>query len=278
MTPTRNNRGVAHENGAIEGPHAHLKSALAAGPAAARQQRLCRSRRLSPLRRRGGRPRQCRRRKALEIERASSSRCRRAAPTDHEEDLVTVTRSGGFLLRRVFYTVPSRLIGHRLRVRLYDDRLECLLGSTLVLTLPRGRSPKGRADRGRRGHVVDYRHVIHALRRKPMALLNLVYRDQLFPRDAFRHAWDALLAAQPPRNACRTMVGLLALAHDRVCEAELATALDAILDAGEAAGPGNPATSGSRQPAWPSRMSPSRLPAAIAYDALLSTPQVGLRS
>jgi hypothetical protein len=49
---------------------------------------------------------------------------------------------------------------------------------------------------------VDYRHVIHALRRKPMALLNLVYRDQLFPRDAFRHAWDVLVATQPSRHAC----------------------------------------------------------------------------
>ena len=29
------------------------------------------------------------------------------------------------------------------------------------------------------------------------------------------------------------MVGLLALAHERACEAELATALDAILDAGD---------------------------------------------
>ena len=28
MEPTRNNRGVAHENGAIEGPHGHLKSAV----------------------------------------------------------------------------------------------------------------------------------------------------------------------------------------------------------------------------------------------------------
>jgi hypothetical protein len=34
------------------------------------------------------------------------------------------------MLRRVFYSVPSRLIGHRLNVRLYDDRLECFLGST----------------------------------------------------------------------------------------------------------------------------------------------------
>ncbi len=29
MTPTRNNLGVAHENGAIESPHGHLKKALA---------------------------------------------------------------------------------------------------------------------------------------------------------------------------------------------------------------------------------------------------------
>jgi transposase InsO family protein len=28
MEPTRNNRGVAHENGAIESPHGHLKSAV----------------------------------------------------------------------------------------------------------------------------------------------------------------------------------------------------------------------------------------------------------
>lgn len=30
------------------------------------------------------------------------------------------------------------------------------------------------------------------------------------------------MAAGPPRTACRVMVGLLALAHERACEAELA--------------------------------------------------------
>ena len=44
----------------------------------------------------------------------------------------------------------------------------------------------------KRGHVVDYRHVIHALRRKPMALLNLVYRDQLFPRATYMRTADQL--------------------------------------------------------------------------------------
>jgi hypothetical protein len=85
---------------------------------------------------------------------------------------------------------------------------------------------------GKRGHVVDYRHVIHSLRRKPMALLNLVYREQLFPRRAYGRAFKALLASGSEKQACRTMVGLLALAHDRACEAELSVALDGELDAG----------------------------------------------
>src|SRR5260370_22817561 len=85
---------------------------------------------------------------------------------------------------------------------------------------------------GRRGRVVVARHVIHALRRKPMALLNLVYREQLFPRRAYQRAFEALLASDGEKRACRIMVGLLALAHDRACEAELGAAIEAELDAG----------------------------------------------
>ena len=96
------------------------------------------------------------------------------------------------------------------------------------MTLRRGRSHPS----GKHGHVVDYRHVIHALRRKPMALLNLVYRDQLFPRRAYRRAFEALMAGDSEKRACRVMVGLLALAHDRACEAELAAAIEVMLDAG----------------------------------------------
>jgi len=48
--------------------------------------------------------------------------------------------TGGFTLRKVFYTVPSRLIGHRLCVRLFDDRLDVFTGGTHLLTLPEGRA------------------------------------------------------------------------------------------------------------------------------------------
>ena len=128
----------------------------------------------------------------------------------------------------VFFTVPSRFIGHRLFVRMHDDRLELFIGGTHLMTLPRGRA----ASNGKHGHVVDYRHVIHSLRRKPMALLGMVYRDQLFPRDAYRRTFDRLIERLPERVACRTMVELLALAHDRGCEAELADILATDLAAG----------------------------------------------
>jgi hypothetical protein len=232
MTPTRNNPGVAHENGSIESSHGHLKKAI-------EDALLLRgSRDFSTLEDYRGfvdevvERRNKRNTKQIAIERPHLLSLPARRTSDYEEELVTVTSHGGFTLRKVFYTVPSRLIGHRLRVRLYDDRLECFLGSTPIITLRRGRASAS----GKRGHVVDYRHVIHALRRKPMALLNLVYRDKLFPRPAFARAFDALLANDTERRACRIMVGLLALAHECACEAELAEAIDTALAAGEVPG------------------------------------------
>jgi hypothetical protein len=162
------------------------------------------------------------------LERPTLAALPRRRTADYEEKIVVVTSSGGFILRRVFYTAPSRLIGHRLRVHLYDDRLECFLGATPMMTLRRGRPVSERKG----GHVIDYRHVIHALRKKPMALTNLVYRDQLFPRPAYARAFEALHQSVGDQRACRLAVELLALAHDRGCEAELAGLIDAELDAG----------------------------------------------
>ena len=228
MTPSRNNPGVAHENGSIESPHGHLKKAL-------KDALLLRGSRdfddLDAYRRFVdeivGRQ-NANNRKRIELERPHLAELPKRRTADFEEKVVTVTSSGGFILRRVFYTAPSRLIGHRLRVHLYDDRLDCFLGSTPMMTLRRGRQPS--PDKG--GHIVDYRHVIHALRRKPMALNNLVYRDQLFPRPAYRRAFEALCAEVGDRRACKVTVELLALAHDRACEAELAQIIDVELDAG----------------------------------------------
>src|SRR5712692_9445329 len=228
MTPSRNNPGIAHENGSIESPHGHLKKAL-------EDALLLRGSRdfddLDAYRRfvdeLVGRQ-NADKRKRIELERASLSPLPKRRTADYEEKIVTVTSSGGFMLRRIFYTAPSRLIGRQLRVHLYDDRLECFLGATPMMTLRRGRP----VSENKGGHVVDYRHVIHALRKKPMALNNLVYRDQLFPRPAFARAFETLNQSVGDKRACKLTVELLALAHDRGCEAELAELIDAELDAG----------------------------------------------
>jgi len=228
MTPTRNNPGVSHENGSIESSHGHLKSKLAD----ALLVRASRDFDTLPAWRgfvdeivgRGN----ARNAKRIDQERLALKELPPRKTTDYEEVHVDVTSSSAFILRKVFYSVPSRLIGQRLRVHLHDDRLECFQGSTPILTLRRGRPQPS----GKHGHVVDYRHIIHSLRRKPMALLNLVYREQLFPRRAFALAFEALLAGLGERPACRAMVGILALAHERGCEAELASALQAELDCG----------------------------------------------
>ena len=211
MEPTRNNTGVAHENGSIESSHGHIKAVvrdalllrgssdfadLAAYRGFIDEVVTARNRRHAP---------------SIDVERRTLQPLPDTRTSDYEAVLVRVTSSGGFTLRKVFYTVPSRLIGHRLRARLYDDRIDLFLGSTLLMTLVRGRA----GDNGKHGHIVDYRHVIHSLRRKPMALMGLVYRDSLFPREAYRRMFEHLLEHEGEHAACRMTVDLLAMAHER---------------------------------------------------------------
>jgi hypothetical protein len=228
MTPTRNNKGIAHENGSIESSHGHLKSAV-------KDALLMRGSNefddLDAYRRFIDEivsRRNASKGKRTDVERAHLQRLPERRTTDFEEIVLRVSRTGGFTLRKVFYTVPSRLIGHTLRIRLFDDRLDLFVGGTPLMTLTRGRAQPS----GKHSQIVDYRHVIHSLRRKPMALMGLVYRDQLFPRQAYRQTFELLIERMPEKQACKLVVELLALAHDRGCEAELSELIDAELDAG----------------------------------------------
>src|SRR5712691_8667866 len=146
MAATRHNRGVSHENGSIESSHRHLKKALD-----------------QALTLRGSRDfdsraayqafandlvgeRNAARDRAFTADRAALLPLPPRRTTDFSEATVIVTSSSMFSLRKVSYTVPSRLIGHRLKVHLYDDRLDCFLGSTHVLALPRGWPSEARSN------------------------------------------------------------------------------------------------------------------------------------
>lgn len=219
MEASRNNRGEAHENGAVESHNRHLKVAV-------EQALILRGTRdfetvgdyrhfMDELVARRNKHRV----DALEIELKHLQPLPARRTSDFTEIIVQVVRTGGFLVKQIFYSAPSRLIGQRLRVHIYDDRIEAYLGGTHVVSHSRARGQ----GNGQRIHVINYHHVIHALKRKPGALANSIYRDSLFPRTEYVLAWKGLQAALSRRDACRRMVDILFLAHDENAEVELAS-------------------------------------------------------
>jgi transposase InsO family protein len=82
------------------------------------------------------------------------------------------------------YSVPARLVGHEVDVRVHPDIVEVRFHGKLTERMPR--------LRGDKGHRVDYRHIIWSLVRKPGAFARYRYREDLFPSLIFRRAYDAL--------------------------------------------------------------------------------------
>ncbi|MDT3382312.1 IS21 family transposase [Labrys neptuniae] len=228
IEPTRNNAGVSHENGSVEAAHGHLRRALREALALRGSLAFTDVAAYQAFVDEHVGRRNARRRAELTLELAQMKPLPRFKTTDFSLVTVTVTATSTISVRDVLYTVPSRLIGSRLRVHVYDARLVCYLGTTQVLTLKRHRR------RGReRLQVVDYRHIIGALVKKPSAFRRSVLREGMFPRQVFRRAWEALDEALEPRRACRTYVALLHLAATHACEATLATHLEQVLAEGK---------------------------------------------
>ncbi len=120
------------------------------------------------------------------------------------------------------YSVPSRLIGAFVQARVREADISFdYLGETVVV-YPRSRDGDPR---------IDYRHVIESLLRKPGAFARYVYREELFPRPAFRQAYDRLKVAEE-RKASGRYLQLLHLAVE-FGEDEVATAVGAVLRQGE---------------------------------------------
>ena len=100
------------------------------------------------------------------------------------------------------YSVPSRLIGEMVEVRIGVEELEVWFGGVLTERLPR--------LRGRGQERINYRHVIEWLVRKPGAFERYRYREDLFPTSRFRMAYDAL-QEQLPERAVREYLTILEL-------------------------------------------------------------------
>ena len=139
------------------------------------------------------------------------------------ETQVRVTSHSTISVKKNVYSVPSRLIGEMVKVRIYDDRLEVFYADTLQLSVER--------LLGRGGHRINYRHIIWSLVRKPGAFRLLKYQEDLFPSIVFRKAYDALCQAHDERKAALAYLRILHLAASTM-ETEVEAALHLVMEEG----------------------------------------------
>lgn len=213
VKPTRNNRGVAHENGAIESPNNHIKKQL-------HQALLVR----------GSHDFNSREDYETFVQNLLTQRNRRIHSAfleeqrqlqplpallrdNYTEHILSVSRNSTISIKHVLYSVPSRLVNSRVMVRLFDAKLELWCAGEYTLTLTRLF-----ANGGIRGRSINYQHVIESLVKKPRAFRFAQWRDALLPNEDYRRIWQYANTKLPADHVCKYIVGLLHLAKKANCE------------------------------------------------------------
>ena len=222
LQPTTNTAGEAHQNGDVEQAHHRFKIAvdqtLRVRGSRDFADRASYQRFLHEL----VRQRNLTRQQRFAVEQPALRPLPATPLAPCREVRVTVSRFSTIHLLNNTYSVPARLIGMTLTVRLRSETVEAYVGTQRVCTLPR--LP------GRQQHQIQYQHVIWSLVRKPGAFAAYRYRDDLFPTLAFRRAYDALVERRAER-ADREYVRVLHLAAT-TSERQVESALALLLDAG----------------------------------------------
>lgn len=207
--PSTNNKGIAHENGAIESPNRHIKRRIEQAlivrgsidfdskddyeefilNVAARQNRLS-----------GANERLIDEQRQLQSLPIFDS-------VNYEEHWVKVKSTSAIQINRVTYSVPSRLIGSLVRVHVTDKDLKIYLGSKLTLQLDRIFVPKKQ-----KGYSIDYKHIIASLMKKPGAFRFSKWRDHILPNEDYKQIWKYIDNKLSMDEASHYMVRLLNLA------------------------------------------------------------------
>jgi hypothetical protein len=103
-------------------------------------------------------------------------------------------------IKRNLYSVSSKYIGLELDVIIHQDNLELWYRGECLERLPR--------LFGQGKELIDFRHVIDSLIRKPGAFVNYKYVNHLYPTTRFRMAYDQLLARNEEKSAVKQYLKL----------------------------------------------------------------------
>jgi hypothetical protein len=140
---------------------------------------------------------------------------------EYREETVKVSTWSTVRVKHCAYSVPSRLRGEKVQVRVYENHIEVRYDNSPQMTCERLRA-------GDKRHRIDYRHVIWSLVRKPGAFARYVYREEMFPSLEFRRAYDAICADNAGTGGDLEYLRILHLAASGT-EADVQAALELLL-------------------------------------------------
>lgn len=228
MQPTRNNTGIAHENGSIESPHGHLKNRveqalLLRGSydfASIAQYQAFIDSAIAKL--------NAQHTVKIKAEQQQLKPLPKYRVPDYEVLTAKVSCRSTIDVRCVLYTVPARLVGRQLELHLHHDRILGYLGKQQVLQLPRLRVTD---KEKRRARCINYRHVAEGLRRKPRAFLYCTWQQDLLPNATWREVWQQLQTRFDLDSAAILIVEALYIAATQNQEVAVANYLQTQLDA-----------------------------------------------
>lgn len=216
MEPSRNNKGEKHENGSVESSHGHIKNRI-------KQELILR----------GSNDFSCieayeawihsivkssnqRNSRDFEAEKLALQSLPKYKTADYEVKSAYVSNLSLVRIKGLQYSIPNRLSGHTITLHIYQKEIKVYLGSTYVYScLRKYQNPTNKP------YVIDYKHVVPALIKKPAAFRRCKYRDELFPNDEYRKIWEHFEQEESKKVAPKLMLRLLKLAADYDCETEL---------------------------------------------------------
>lgn len=258
LEPCTINPASPHENGDIESAHGHLKRRLATHLALRGSREFADeaafARFVTEV---------CIAANALRSVKVAEERARlkplpAARYPEWDEVRVRVCSHSTVRVRHCAYSVPAKLIGAMVQAQITEAEVVVRHDGIEVARYPR---TIGRQAR------IDYRHVVASLVRKPGAFAGYIYREELFPRAAFRQAYDQLRQADELK-ADRRYIELLTLAAHRG-EDEVAAAIGALLRSGRVPWPSDIEQSLRQRDTPPPELA-SFTPELQSYDTLIT--------
>jgi len=216
MIPTRNNKGKKHENGSVESSHGHIKNRIF-------QELIIRGSNdfnsISDYDNwiheivKSSNKRNC---KDFQAEYLALQALPKYKTNDYEIKSLNVSNLSIIILKGMRYSMPSSLSGHTITAHIYQNEIKIFLGCSFVFSCSRKYFNEHKSK-----YVIDYRHVVHSLIKKPAAFRKCQYRDEILPTEEYKQIWRYLDQTENRKIAPKIMLRLLKLAADYDCEQEL---------------------------------------------------------